>query len=167
MTTFQRSGSITVTTTGDITNSVAGSAACCGTGLILAIALSLLFPKLYESTDPAHIARVQKINGSPLAQVESEEHPRTESQNETEPDGTKKEWGSGGAELAVVATALFTGNDVVDFLTTNHIEPIDLEEYKKAETLGCRRLCDLCSGCNSCVPCSICWLRIYFQQIRF
>jgi urea-proton symporter len=62
--TQKRSGAITVTTTGDATNTVAGNVTSWGTGLLSAVVLSLVFPGKDESSDEGAVARANKINGT-------------------------------------------------------------------------------------------------------
>ncbi|OAA65243.1 Sodium/solute symporter [Niveomyces insectorum RCEF 264] len=155
VTTHLRSGVISVATTGDITNSLAGSATTCGTGAVVAVVFSFLFPYKYTSSDPAHVARVDKIRG--IAALEGQHtlpgnHAGTDAQVELALSDNKagdkaddvltgqKVATTDGAAVpseddpAVVVVA--TGNDVVDFLTANHIEPLNLELYHKVRRLA-------------------------------
>lgn len=63
ITTHMRSGVISVATTGELINSLAGSSTTCGVGALVAVLFSFLFPYKYTSDDAAHIARVEKICG--------------------------------------------------------------------------------------------------------
>jgi Na+/proline symporter len=139
VTTHTRSGAITVATTGDLTNALAGSACSCGSGVILAVILSYVFPKKYESNNPAHIARVNKISGV-SSRIEGQEVQQPsitlkEPQTDTEPKSAIPDTHSRSAESDTTAPEI-TGNDVVDFLVSNHIEPLNMVEYKKAERLA-------------------------------
>ncbi|CAK7212072.1 urea permease [Sporothrix bragantina] len=161
VTTHLRSGVITVATTGDLSNGLAGSATTCGIGAVVAVLFSFLFPYKYTSNDPAHIARVEKISGVASLQGQvftSDAETRVEMAL-----GEKGDKGDKGAEKAaeaasgpttegetgmivepeprvatndVVHAPEATGNDVVDFLTANHIEPLDLELYHKVRRLA-------------------------------
>lgn len=142
VTTHIRSGSITAVTTGDLTNALAGSATACGTGAVAVVALSLLFPYKYTSTDPAHIARVEKIRGTAalgghemVTDVALTEDPTA---SETKPKASDQptETDKTATSTSPPETTAPTGNDVVDYLTTNHIEPLDFKSYHKARRLA-------------------------------
>lgn len=154
VTTHIRSGTITAVTTGDLTNALAGSATACGTGAVVAIVLSILFPYKYTSTDPVHIARVEKIRGTTAvhgrevvtdelapgtATVEpASNETGTKMENPAESTGTKATRDTD-TPVSVVATTPAgapTGNEIVDYLTSNHIEPLDLKSYHKARRLA-------------------------------
>lgn len=140
VTTKLRSGAITAVSTGDLPNTLAGSATACGTGLVVAIVFSILFPYKYTSTDPAHLARVEKIQGTASFQgreVVTEMAPMDEPTTSETKSGIPQE--SKEAERATEtspSTAAPTGNDVVDYLLTNHIEPLDFKSYHKARRLA-------------------------------
>jgi urea-proton symporter len=161
VTTYLRLGAISVANTGDLTNSLAGSATTCGIGAVVAILFSFLFPYKYTSNDPAHVARVEKIIGVASLQGQvftSDAETRAEMAMSENGTGTKEEAGELTSPDAVApadadaATGMVveetpqaaaagsapaaTGNDVVDFLTTNHIEPLDLELYHKVRRLA-------------------------------
>jgi hypothetical protein len=142
VTTHIRSGSISVTTSGDLPNALAGSATSCGMGVVVAVLFSLIFPYKYTSADAAHTDRVEKIRGT--SALEGREIPedlylRTEiaTSDETKPSTlqapTDVELPSGTRRSEAVA---LTGNDVVDFLVSNHIEPLDLKSFYKARRLA-------------------------------
>lgn len=143
VTTHFRSGEISIATTGDGTNAFAGSLSTLGMGLTAAIVLSIVFPKKYESSDPEHLARVQKIRG--LISIEG--HDVAVNPDGTM-EGTKDEESKTGTveqlgeetrksqDEANAAMSKTTGNDVVDFLTTNHIQPLDMKAYIKARRLA-------------------------------
>ncbi|OQV06051.1 hypothetical protein CLAIMM_10688 [Cladophialophora immunda] len=143
VTTHIRSGTINAVTTGDLTNALVGSATACGTGAVVAVVFSLLFPYKYTSTDPAHIARVQKIQGTTTL------HGRevlTELNPSTAPTAGDEKLGETKAEQSTIApvststsqpgAGAATGNDVVDYLLANHIEPLDLKAYQRARRLA-------------------------------
>ncbi|ERS96055.1 hypothetical protein HMPREF1624_07591 [Sporothrix schenckii ATCC 58251] len=173
VTTYLRDGSISVITTGDLTNSVAGSATTCGTGAVVAVAFSYLFPYKYTSSDPAHVARLEKICGVASLQgqvVTDDAEARAEmALGEKVEEGEKGDKGGAGSkeetyavvtptdadattgvivqqtpqaatQAATVAPAgsvpEATGNEIVDFLTANHIEPLDLDLYHKVRRLA-------------------------------
>ncbi|KAH8658413.1 urea transporter [Xylariales sp. PMI_506] len=113
ITTHVRSGVISVTTTGDLANSLAGSATTCGIGAIVAVTFSLLFPYKYTSDSPAHIARLGTVA-------------------DTKEDITQQP----ATAVNAPEVATVTGNDIVDFLVNNHIEPLDIGLYHKARRLA-------------------------------
>ncbi|CAK7214354.1 urea permease [Sporothrix curviconia] len=158
VTTHLRSGAITVATTGDLSNALAGSATTCGIGAAVAVVFSFLFPYKYTSNDPAHIARVEKISGvaslqgqvftsdaeTRVGMATGEKGGENGGDKAAEAPGMAPEGRPGVAAQpeapAVVnsgaAAPEATGNDVVDFLTANHIEPLDLELYHKVRRLA-------------------------------
>lgn len=147
ITTWKRSGSITVATTGDPTNAVAGNVTSWGVGIISAVVLSYLFPFKYTSTDPRHIERANKIQGisvgtSPQPGSSSPVEAPTKEASATV--GADKE-----ATLSEKATApvlpvtseqpgsfVPTGNELVDFLESEQMEPMDPVLVKKGERLA-------------------------------
>ncbi|KFY89834.1 hypothetical protein V500_05454 [Pseudogymnoascus sp. VKM F-4518 (FW-2643)] len=141
VTTHLRSGSFTVTTTGDSLNIIAGSIASPVSGALFAVVLSFIFPRKFSSTNLAHLTRCAKINGVAPVALKEREAPSTATEIET--DGSLAE---NPAEKSTKKPEKFaedsssspslTGNDVVDFLNTNHIEPLDLVLYEKARKLA-------------------------------
>ncbi|KAL9062726.1 MAG: hypothetical protein Q9157_008681 [Trypethelium eluteriae] len=148
VTTVKRSGSITVDTTGDVTNAVAGNLASCGGGAVVAFVLTFIFPKQHISTQARDIERANKIKGVRAPTVES-----------TSPDPQHSPEGEvGDAEKAAeISTAkegpinkhekppksspeaeavVPTGNELVDYLEAKQMEPMDPELVKKGEKLA-------------------------------
>ena len=142
--TTKRSGSISIETTGDITNAMAGNVTSWTLGAIMAFILSILFPKQRKSDDPDMIARSNKIEGvmpttpeepstmnrppllanekqTPIkpASDDCEKNPPNEPKSDMKPD-----------------TLIPTGNEIVDFLETKHIQPMDPVAYRRAERLA-------------------------------
>lgn len=76
VTTWKRSGAITVTTSGNTVNAVAGNITSWGVGWLMAVVLSLIFPAKYSSTDPRHIERSNKIQGKHCASHPSQRDPQ-------------------------------------------------------------------------------------------
>lgn len=60
---YLRSGEITITSTGDVTNAMAGNLVSLGMGVILAVIFTFAFPRQAQFTDELSIARIDKING--------------------------------------------------------------------------------------------------------
>lgn len=139
VTTHQRSGAITVATTGNATNAVAGNISSWGTGAVAAVVLSLLFPKKYHHDNPEHIARNNKISGISAT-------PKNGGTGTATPDSppgqdqdakTMFEEGEKQPASAPEPEALApTGNEVVDFLEAKQIEPMDPILVKKAEKIA-------------------------------
>lgn len=135
VTTAKRSGYIDVTTTGDATNAVAGNIASCAGGAIVATILTLLFPAKHESDDPAHIARSNKINGiaSPKKSPSGSNTPPTSDIPQTADEAEK---GPVVITSAQPEGYVPTGNEMVDYLETSHIQPLDPILAKKGERIA-------------------------------
>lgn len=139
-----RSGSISVETTGDATNAVAGNVTSWGTGFLMAVILSLLFPGKFEGSNEEHIARANKINGTSTSPtIEGTPQTTTPPNGQTqiaEKDGISPDPEKVGRdELPSNPTPdkiISTGNEIVDFLETSHITPMDPAEVKKATHLA-------------------------------
>ena len=140
--THLRSGSISVSTTGDATNAVAGNITSWGMGFLMAVVLSLLFPKKFASDDEEHIARANKINGiSPQAKSRSTSQPGSlhEPEGLVPPSHSHEKASSDEKEPPsdpVPERVVRTGNEIVDFLEAKHIQPMDAAEVKKATRLA-------------------------------
>ena len=132
ITTWKRSGEITIASTGNTINAVAGNITSWGVGIVMAVVLSLVFPAKYVSTDTKHIERSNKIQGISVThtaagspQAESSTPPlKTDEKGHQPPSGPEPE------------TFVPTGNDVVDFLEAKNIEPMDPVLVKKGERLA-------------------------------
>jgi urea-proton symporter len=145
VTTSRRSGSISVATTGDVTNAVAGNIASWGTGAVMALVLSLVFPKKYTSTDPAHIARSNKINGittsgkatsNPAANSDPESRADPSEKAPASPPGEREKEAGDIQPSSAPSTLVTTGNELVDFLETQQMQPMDPVAVKKGERLA-------------------------------
>lgn len=141
--THLRSGEINVMTTGDATNAVAGNVTSWGTGLLMAVLLTFLFPRKFESNDEGHIARANTINGiAPdrnSTSQSSSPHPRSSGiagekvdEMSGDPENNKQQPSSNPAPDTIVKT----GNEIVDFLETTHVQPMDPAEVKRATRLA-------------------------------
>jgi hypothetical protein len=149
VTTSRRSGAITVATTGDPLNALAGNIASTMMGLLSSIVLSYLFPKRYVSDDPRAIARSEKILGTAKSQPE----------DKSDQDGGMGEKldnsQTGGSNNMLEATRTaeqgqhkITGetkpapqepvpvNGLVEFLETSHTEPMDPEAMRASTRLA-------------------------------
>jgi hypothetical protein len=135
--THLRSGVISVETTGDATNAVAGNITSWGMGFVMAILLSLVFPKKFESTDEEHIARSNKINGIPSSQEGTGTATPAEGVVGSGEKGTEKNPDAiEPPSNPLPDTIVKIGNEIVDFLEASHIEPMDPAEVKKATRLA-------------------------------
>ncbi|KAK4989819.1 urea permease [Elasticomyces elasticus] len=142
VTTIKRSGAMTTTTSGDTINAVAGNITSLGVGTVMAVILTLAFPKKYVSTHPSEIERSNKIQGivvtpeareteaaTPLSA--SPPHNTVGGTEKADPDATSKP-----ASAPQPETFVPTGNDLVDFLESKQIEPMDPVLVKKGERVA-------------------------------
>ncbi|KAK1090035.1 urea permease, partial [Friedmanniomyces endolithicus] len=106
----------------------------------MAVVLSLAFPAKYSSTDARHIARSNKIQGISVhpsaigTPAEASDSPGST----TEKDG-EKATSSPAAEPRPAPepeAPIPTGNEIVDFLEAQTMEPMDPAEVRKAERLA-------------------------------
>jgi len=137
VTTSKRSGSITVLSTGDPTNAVAGNIASCAGGALVATVLTLVFPKKLSADGPEHVARNNRINGVAAFQekeaegIPNAESPQGEVIDTSAEKGEKAPWSAPEPEEIVP-----TGNDVVDFLEAKNIQPMDPILVKRGERIA-------------------------------
>jgi len=134
VTTSTRSGAISVLTTGDPINAVAGNIASSAGGALAALVLTLLFPNDFDPTDPDHVARSHKINGIRLSPPRAKEPNSTTTT--TTISGTCKHHQPHSTPLPDPKTTIPTGNEVVDFLEAKQIEPMDPLLVKRGERLA-------------------------------
>jgi urea-proton symporter len=140
VTTSKRSGSISVTSTGDVTNAVAGNICSWGTGAVMAVTLSYIFPAKYTSTDPAHVARSNKINGiAPSPESEPQRiHSVDIESREKSPGRNSSDNRASGDIMSSEAptTTVPTGNELVDFLEAKQMEPMDPVAAKTGQRIA-------------------------------
>lgn len=137
VTTWKRSGSITVETSGNTINAVAGNVTSWGVGFLMSGILTFAFPGKYSSTDPRHIERSNKIQG---ISVEPSATGSPVNESATSPV-TDQEKAGPPAEAQPKSspepdTIVPTGNEIVDFLEAKYMEPMDPAAVKKAERLA-------------------------------
>jgi hypothetical protein len=145
VTTKQRSGEINVTTTGDAINAVAGNITSWVSGALLSVIITFLAPKKFQSDDPAYIARADKINGiAPTPPTEKPEelaikqgvNPYEEKDRHPCPSPSSPATPSTAVgdepSAARPETIVPTGNDVVDYLEAQQIQPMDHAVAKRA-----------------------------------
>lgn len=134
VTTWKLSGKIDVTTSGNTTNAVAGNVTSWGTGVVIAVTFSFLFPGKYTATEKSEVERYNKIHGTKTL-VGQSNSPANGSDSAPSPDAAaeEKEPVADTEKEGVVAsnpaptTIVPSGNDVVDFLQSTFIEPMDPE----------------------------------------
>jgi urea-proton symporter len=161
VTTWKRSGSITVATSGDTTNAVAGNITSWGVGFVMSGVLTLAFPAKYTSLDPKHIERSNKIQGisaaEPAAATASaagpdvvvsssyqeskrseQDVPASPSEADTEKASPpfKTEATHRPASAPEPEAFVPTGNDIVDFLETKQMAPMDPVAVRKGERIA-------------------------------
>ncbi|KAK5109878.1 hypothetical protein LTR62_006485 [Meristemomyces frigidus] len=135
VTTWKRSGSITVETAGNTTNAVAGNITSWGVGWLMAVVLTFIFPAKYTSTDARHIERSNKIQGIKPTTTASVSPPETTG----EPSGDKSENEKTSEQPRAEPepeSPVPTGNEIVDFLSTKTMEPMDPAAVRKGEKLA-------------------------------
>jgi hypothetical protein len=105
--------------------------------LFFAVVLTFIFPGQYSSTDPEHVARNQKIFGILSGdEVTSSSSNGLDQERENTSSEEKGEAKTAFSAAVTVEPIVRTGNDVVDFLTNNHIEPLNERSYKRALRLA-------------------------------
>lgn len=152
-----RSNSISVKTTGDVTNAVAGNITSCGAGLVAAFVLSYVFPGKWgaaeaESSVQAQMRLHKILNGVPLVEdaataaqgssaddegggVSTQKADQKPSTPRTAPGDVEKQ--PPAPDLAVAPqTIVPTGNAVVDFLEASHAKPMDPQTAQRATKLA-------------------------------
>jgi hypothetical protein len=134
VTTSKRSGEISVLTTGNAINAVAGNVTSWLGGALVAVILTFTVPHKFSSDDPAYVARANKINGVSVTPPPHEHNLGSpEKDIETahalpsKPSPTRSSTPSADEPLtsANLETPTPTGNAIVDFLEQAHVQPID------------------------------------------
>ena len=140
--THLRSGVINVATTGNATNAVAGNITSVCTGVLMAVVLSYVFPGKFQSTDPDHISRANKINGistttpNPSSPVNGLSSDNPSSNEDQKQPGEKDDIEAAPPSSPAPETLVKTGNDIVDFLEASHIEPMNAADVRRATRLA-------------------------------
>lgn len=137
VTTSKRSGEITVLSTGDVRNAVAGNITSWGSGALLAVVLTLLFPKKHSNhssgADNASITGIAIVTPDGSGSASPKENKRDEeSVLQSADERTKDEPTSNPAPESMART----GNEMVDFLEAKQIQPLDPILVRKAERLA-------------------------------
>ncbi|PLB45007.1 Na+/solute symporter [Aspergillus steynii IBT 23096] len=123
VTSWKRSGTISVATTGDETNAVAGNLASFGVGIVSAVVLSFVFPRKHTSTDPRHIDRSNKILG---IAVQSTGDPEVLESKEKQPV----------SDSSVNEMTPPSKSEIPEYLESKQIEPMDPVLVRKAEKIA-------------------------------
>ncbi|KAK7533852.1 solute symporter family transporter [Phyllosticta citribraziliensis] len=123
VTAHKRSGEVTITTLGNTINAVAGNmTSSCG-GFVVSVILTYLFPGKYQPTDPKAIEHARKIAG--IFDTEGVSPSKTASHEDALDKGTEER-----------PPPVYTGNELVDYLQTNHAQPLDPEAVRKGTRLA-------------------------------
>lgn len=122
VTAWKRSGAITVASTGDTTNAVAGNLASFGMGFIMAVVFTYLFPKKHAPPS----VMVAAVSGIPES-AGSDQEPSSQ-------EGKEKEMLKISPDSSEVATPKM--NELVEYLNSNHIEPMDPVLARKSERIA-------------------------------
>lgn len=145
-----RSGSISVSTTGDVTNAVAGNiTSCCG-GILAAFILSWIFPQKWGAAEAERSVqaktRLHKIlygvqaEGSSDGQGVVDNGQATgsdvEKTEQKPPLPTNEDLEKQPPSDPAPETIVPTGNAVVDFLEASYSKPMDPEAARKATKLA-------------------------------
>lgn len=137
ITTWKRSGEISVVATGDTTNAVAGNVASLGVGAIMAVGLSYVFPGKYQSDDAGHVERSNKIMGIGTFQAagQSDVSGSIEQEGSREEQKEKeKNLDDEGSELPVsIARNGIVG--VPEAFQSNDMQPMDPKLVRQGEKL--------------------------------
>lgn len=151
VTTTKRSGSISVATTGDNLNALAGNITSWGVGMIVAVLFSFLFPGKYVSLDPRNIERTNRLGGIAVNTFPASVAAPTEKNDKvlaptSRRTGNEAEIQHEESDLQAVAQSpavpqeeavVPTGNELVDYLERRNIEPMDPILVKRAERFAC------------------------------
>ncbi|OGE49586.1 hypothetical protein PENARI_c020G11493 [Penicillium arizonense] len=127
VTAYKRSGTINVATTGETTNALAGNLASFGVGFIMAVVLTFVFPG--KHADP----NAQALAG--VAVPVKEENPTSETGRATAADKAQsidEKTTLPPISSEVVSPAPTTRNELVDYLESHDVEPMDPVLVKRA-----------------------------------
>ena len=138
VTTKARSGTISVLTTGDATNAVAGNITSWAGGALVCVVLSLVFPN--KNMDIVDSERTNKIMGIAVLEKRSNSatppaEPQQTDEDAKTPSSTDEKVSEKGSS-AQPETIAPTSNPIVDFLEASHIVPMDPAEVKRSTRLA-------------------------------
>ncbi|KAI5362289.1 Putative sodium/solute symporter, sodium/glucose symporter superfamily [Septoria linicola] len=135
LTSWKRSGEITVASTGDTTNAVAGNVTSFGVGWLVAVVLSLVFPAKYTSMDVKHIERANKIQGISSHQAVSFVSEGMPSSRDLAVGGEKEDKQPCEPRSLTEPTP-FANDDLGSPPETSNIEPMDARAVKKGTLIA-------------------------------
>jgi Na+/proline symporter len=132
VTAYKRSGMINVATTGDTTNALAGNLASFGVGFIMAVVLTFVFPGKHADPNAQAFAGVAvpvKEDGStsetgPAAAADKDHAPAIDEKNTPPPVSSE------------VVSSASARNELVDYLESHDVEPMDPVLVKKGERIA-------------------------------
>lgn len=142
-----RSGSISVETTGDVTNAVAGNVTSCCTGVIMAFVFSYIFPSKWGAAE-AKGDLLAKIRLDKILQGIPADSSRDGAvlDNRADSDLEKAVKGSNAPQEEnstpqpaldpLPETVIPTGNAIVDFLEASYSQPMDAHQARAATRLA-------------------------------
>ncbi|OQD79583.1 hypothetical protein PENANT_c047G02953 [Penicillium antarcticum] len=133
VTAYKRSGTINVATTGDTTNALAGNLASSGVGFIMAVVLTFAFPG--KHADP----NAQALAG--VAVPVKEENPSSETgagqaADKDQTPSIDEKMTPPPISSEVVSPAPATRNELVDYLESHDVEPMDPVLVKRGERIA-------------------------------
>jgi hypothetical protein len=140
--TWKLSGEINVTTTGNTTNAVAGNVTSWGTGVVVAVTFSFLFPKKYVATNPVEIERFNKIHGTktltgkPITPSSADHESREISDTKEAGAIADVEKQDAVSSNPAPTTIVPAGNEMVDYLESSFMEPMNAEDVRKGTQLA-------------------------------
>jgi Na+/proline symporter len=133
VTAYKRSGAINVATTGETTNALAGNLASFGVGFIMAVVLTFVFPG--KHADP----NAQALAG--VAVPVKEGNPTSETGQATAADKAQtpsidEKTTAPPIPSEAVSPASTTRNELVDYLESHDVEPMDPVLVKRGERIA-------------------------------
>lgn len=127
ITAWKRNGAITVASTGDTTNALAGNIASFGVGFIMAVVLSYAFPKKHTSPDMNAITGIAASTESPTP-THDQTSP-TEEKEKTTPEPVSD-------EIMQPQQVPTSRNELIDYLESSTIEPMDPKLARKGTRIA-------------------------------
>jgi hypothetical protein len=127
ITAWKRNGTISVASTGDTTNALAGNIASFGVGFIMAVVLSYGFPKKHTSPEMNAITGIAASIESPT--LTQEQTPPTVEKEKTTAEPVSD-------EVLKSQRLPASRNELVDYLESSTIEPMDPELAQKGTRIA-------------------------------
>lgn len=144
VTASKRSGEISIASTGEVTNAVAGNVTSFGVGWLSCVVLSFAFPAKHTSTDARRVEESNKVLGianpqaaAGIPQVDTSTPEKSiQAENGQDEKTVKDHSHERSTSESKPGAVITTGNDLVDFLENSNMEPMDPVEVKKGERLA-------------------------------